>query len=798
MKIKNKIILFIFFLFFIPHSYGNEIELISSNMFVEDNGNTIIAKNVKTIIKSENVEVISDKARYNKKDNIIIYSDNVIYYDFQNDIVIRGDRITYNKNKNLVYSTGYTEFDVKDKYKIDSKNVYYDRVSQLIYGDEKTIINDNKKNTYKLEERYRFDLNSEIIKSKKSNILDENENLYVFDDIIINLKNNEIAGKELNVNFVDSYFGNPNNQPVLKGKGSTSDKLKTKIYKAAFTTCNIENKKCPAWELQSEEFVHDKEKKVFEYKNSWLKVFDKKIFYFPFFSHPDPSVKRKSGFLTPVYGTSSKKGSWVNIPYFKVINDEKDLTFSPRIYADDKFILQSEYRQAFENSNLISDFSLNHDGKNNNSHLFAKLTGDLSYKSKFDFKFQNVSNDDYLKIHNLSNSSPLIKNESLLTTQLDIKKNIDENTNLDTSFIVYEDLSKKDSDRFQYILPWFNFTKNLEIQDDYKGNFKFTSNGFQKNYDTNKYESLLINDFLFQSDNIISENGLLSNYDLLVKNFNSYTENSTSYNEKEDYEVFGSLLLKSSFPLKKVSEYSQNYLKPIVALKYSPNGTKNISDNDVRLDYNNIFSLNRIGTNEIVEGGRSIAIGLEYEKVNLENKKIIGFNIANSISDKKNVNLPTKSKLNDTRTDIVGNLSFNPNDILNFDYSFSYDKNLNGSNYDSISTSLNLNNFITKFNFLSEDGNIGNNEIISNTTTYKFDSENSIKFNTSKDLKNDFTEYYNLIYSYETDCLIASAEYSKKFYRDGNLVPDKSLMFYIRFIPFVELKPAAVSLDSYN
>ena len=55
---------------------------------------------------------------------------------------------------------------------------------------------------------------------------------------------------------------------------------------------------------------------------------------------------------------------------------------------------------------------------------------------------------------------------------------------------------------------------------------------------------MLVNDFLFNSNNIISESGLLSNYDLLLKNFNSYTENSTSYEEKEDYEVFGSLLLK--------------------------------------------------------------------------------------------------------------------------------------------------------------------------------------------------------------------------------------------------------------
>ena len=200
-----------------------------------------------------------------------------------------------------------------------------------------------------------------------------------------------------------------------------------------------------------------------------------------------------------------------------------------------------------------------------------------------------------LKIHNLLHSSPLIEDESVLTNQLNITKNIDVNTNLNTKFTVYEDLSKKDSDRFQYILPNFIYTKNVIIPDNYNGNFKFKSSGYQKNYDTNKYESLLINDFLFESNNIISESGLLSDYDILIKNLNSYTENSSSYTEKEDYEVFGSLLFKSRFPLKKVNEYSQDYLTPIMAIRYSPNNTKNISDKDLRLDYNNIFSHNRIG-----------------------------------------------------------------------------------------------------------------------------------------------------------------------------------------------------------
>ena len=68
-----------------------------------------------------------------------------------------------------------------------------------------------------------------------------------------------------------------------------------------------------------------KDDKIFEYKNSWLKILDKKLFYLPYFNHPDPSVKRKSGFLTPSYGSSKKLGTSINIPYYKVISHDKDL-----------------------------------------------------------------------------------------------------------------------------------------------------------------------------------------------------------------------------------------------------------------------------------------------------------------------------------------------------------------------------------------------------------------------------------------------------------------------------------------
>ena len=118
---------------------------------------------------------------------------------------------------------------------------------------------------------------------------------------MIDLNSKEIAGKEIKVEFVKDYFGNKDNNPILKGKSATSDKSNMKIYKAIFSTCNTENKKCRGWELKSEEFNHDKEKKIFEYKKSWLKIFNQNIFFLPYFNHPDPSVKRKSGFYTFVH-----------------------------------------------------------------------------------------------------------------------------------------------------------------------------------------------------------------------------------------------------------------------------------------------------------------------------------------------------------------------------------------------------------------------------------------------------------------------------------------------------------------
>ena len=791
MKIRIYLILFIFLILQNKIIHANEIEIISDNIEILDNGRKIKSINTKAIIEKEGLKIEGAQSLYDKDNQEVIFKKNVLFFDKIKNVSIETEKAIYNKKKNILNTSGKTKIILENNYKIISKNVFYDRNLEKIYSNYETIINDQEGNVYNIEKKLILDVKNELVSTDNISIIDIDNNIYLFENAKVNLTSKEILGKEIKIDFEDGYFGNKKNDPILKGRSALSNKDETKIYKTVFSTCNTENKSCPGWSIETEEFTHDKINKVFNYKNSWLKVFDKEIFYFPFFSHPDPTVKRKSGFLVPYYGSSNNFGSWINIPYFKTLGKDKDMTFNPRFYADDKFILQSEYRQSYKNSDLISDFSYNNDGKNSNTHLFANLSGKIDQSTKIKFSYQSVSNDNYLKIHDLSKSSALIKDESLLTSQLNFSKKIDDFTHLTADFISYEDLSKTNNDRYQYIFPYFTFTKNIELEDLSNGKYQFKSSGFQKNYDTNKYETLLINDFLFNSKNFINDFGIISNYDFLLKNFNSYTENSSAYKNKEDYEVFGSFLINTELPMKRVSKTGNDFFKPILSFRYSPNNTKDISNKDLRLSYDNIFSLNRIGTNEIVEGGKSISLGVEYKKQDNNYNNFFEFKIANSLRDKKNSNLPIKSNLNEKRSDIVGKASYIPNKFLSLDYNFSYDNNFKSSHYDSLSLNADLNLFSTSFNFLSEDDLISDNEVLSNFTKINISEEKSIEFNITKNLKNDFTEFYDLIYKYETDCLKISLDYNKKFYRDGSLKPEKNLFFSIKFIPFAEFRQEA-------
>ena len=86
------------------------------------------------------------------------------------------------------------------------------------------------------------------------------------------------------------------------------------------------------------------------------------------------------------------------------------------------------------------------------------------------------------------------------------------------------------------------------------------------------------------------------------------------------------------------------------------------------------------------------------------------------MSDNEEINLPTKSTLNNKGSDFVGSLIFEPNKNLKFDYNFSMDSDFQSSNYNLLKTDISVNKFVTSFEFHQEDDDVGSESYLSNET----------------------------------------------------------------------------------
>ena len=107
---------------------------------------------------------------------------------------------------------------------------------------------------------------------------------------------------------------------------------------------------------------------------------------------------------------------------------------------------------------------------------------------------------------------------------------------------------------------------------------------------------------------------------------------------------------------------------------------------------------------------------------------------------------------------------------------------------------MKFNNFSTRFKYLEEKGFVGLTNVIENRTKYTFNDENSISFNTRKNRKLNLTEYYDLLYEYKNDCLVASVQYKKNYYNDADIKPIEELFFSITIVPLGTFSPDKMAL----
>ncbi|RJF86916.1 LPS-assembly protein LptD [Oleomonas cavernae] len=171
--------------------------------------------------------------------------------------------------------------------------------------------------------------------------------------------------------------------------------------------CAEHPERAPLWQVKAVKVTHDQAAKTVEYEDATFEVFGVPIAYTPYFSHPDPSVKRLSGFLSPQIGGSGNLGFKFGLPYYWVIDDSSDLTLTPYITTQEGPYLVGDYRKLFETGDLTAQFSAGYGteydddgnaiGDDFRGHIFAHGRWDLDENWRWGFDAERASSDTYLK-----------------------------------------------------------------------------------------------------------------------------------------------------------------------------------------------------------------------------------------------------------------------------------------------------------------------------------------------------------------------------------------------------------------
>jgi len=764
---KNKVIKLLIILILAFNSaiilYSDEVDIKTTEINILENGELLTGNKGFNIISSNNVEITGDEFSYNKTIQELNAKGNIKIVDKLKEIKINSELVEYKKKEEKFFLKGNAIVYYEDNYTLFGKDIIYLKNENKIFSENKIKIKDKYNNTL-LMDNFEIDQLKKILSGDNAVFKDNMANSYSIEKIKINLENKEMIGKDFYVNMGDQKLETDIYR--IKGRTIIDDVNQTLISRGVFTTCK-KTDGCPPWRIEAEEINHDKKKKLMNYKNAWLKIYDVPVFYFPKFFHPDPSVERQSGFLFPTFADSKNLGASFKLPYFKVISENKDLTFSPRFFEANKAILQTEYRQANKNSFHIADFSFFNHSNNSKSHLFYNSKYNIE-SNNFDRSFleinlQSTNNDTYLNTYNIS--SPIIKNKNILDSYIDYTI-YDEDFSLNIYSKAIEDMDKKKHDRYEYIYPYVDFSKSFN-------NLSYSLKGYNKKFNTNQDILDVTNKFTYSPEEKYFAHGLKSDWSLVLKNTNMKVDKAS---EKERSDLIGGFVYDIALPLIKRGNTFNSIIDPKISFRYSPGKNQNTSDDEKRIEYNNIFDLERI---KPVEGGGSTTIGFDYKLIeNDSNNEFLKLGLAQVFREEENEDLPKSSSIGNKSSDIFGNITLLNEDIVELDYVFNL-TDIGSSSYESIDLDLNINRFVTSFEYLDDEIGSDNNNYFTSSIKYNHNDNHALTLAKRNNKRTDITEYNNLIYQYKNDCLRASIEYKKSNYTNDDLRPEEELMFTV-------------------
>lgn len=687
---------------------------------------------------------------------------NGIQHDENEPALIKADSLRHNKDNNVVTASGNVEV-VQGKRILMADTIEY-------YQETDTII-------------------------AKGNVslLEKDANVYFADEVKLSDEMTNGIIQNFKVRLSDGSL-------MAANKAVMTAQTKYELDEAVYSPCSICNEdgkqttKNPLWQVKAKKVTVDNNKEQITYNHSFFEVYGVPLAYSPYLSHPTPDAKRKSGILTPLYGSLGTLGSFAEIPYYVDIKPNMDATISPVITSEEGPILKGEFRHLTANGHYtlfgsitrpqnLNDEGQPISGRTTRGHIEGAGHFNLGNKWQAGFAAKRSSDDTYLKRYDLGD-------EDDLTTRVYTRRLWDQNF-VNIQGLSFQGLQQDDDPGLTpLVLPYIT-----AYYERAAGN-----NGEKWLLDVSS--SSLTRDEGADSSNLSVTGGWTKPY--ITPNGHVFTAKASLRGDVyyiNDVQITGSSELETgiekrimpqaelqwSYPLIATQSRHKILFEPIANAIVSPYGNNpeeipNEDSIEIEFSDHNLFSDNRFTGIDRVEEGSRFNYGFR-STMQTERDETISVVFGQSYRPKIDDSFDAFSGLDDNFSDYVGRISLQKGSFFDTSYRFRIDKDDLVSNRNEVTMDLQYKPLKLNIDYLSLDENV-----VGDSTREEIFASTIIDFNKvwsfSADGRRDLSAGGGMIYSganlfYYGDCIDFTLSMFREFTRDRDIEPSTSVTFQI-------------------
>lgn len=567
----------------------------------------------------------------------------------------------------------------------------------------------------------------------------------------------------------------------------------TLFKNASYTPCDVCEDKSPLWRLSANTIENDVSAQTLRFWNMFFEVKDVPVAWFPYFQIPDLTVKRKTGFLLPSFGSNSEMKSHILLPFFVNFAENQNLTITPKISATHDPLGLLKYQGLFSESKMDIDASLTRDEDGSNQgHIKATFDYDPNSNWHFSGQYFKTTSDTYFRRYKIDG---ITETDSFLTSYLGGEyygTRLQGNAELLSFQSLYEEVG---SNSIPVVLPIAHL--------DYTTT-PLTENGLVafSSVDT----ALINNRDHFKSNRLsftqglrlpyISSSGITATMEGKVR-LDGYFIDTGKYDiankaQNDSYlagRVFPQAILTLGYPLARTGEWATQIIEPIAQIIVGANGSnpdKIFNQDSSVFDFSdtNLFSTNRFSGYDRVESGSRVNYGVQWSVFGHQKNRSFQALFGQTYVLKDENELQDVMGYENHLSDYVGRLRLT-HEWASLTYRFRLDQKDWKAHKNDFTFEVGANPLRLGVNYLFQDAyQLGDQSFSEkrevtfygrSQLTRNFSAEARYRYNLRRDQKGPLES--EAILRYDNECTTFEVGLSKSFTQDRNYRGDTSVNF---------------------